>query len=486
MTKLSRKFILGITVILIFSTLCTICLNAGFIEKYYLHQKRTSLNSISQKLASNINDGMSIDDAVSQTENSNKVIIAKIDNSNALDNNTVNDTIRNAFQEKGIGFQKYWLWEEDFKQILAGDNKIRLYKQDKLNYSLLIEYSYIASQLFAVTMIVPNIADAFGIINAVLIFINILALIIAIFFIFILIKRITRPLKKFEAFARSMENSEFIPLDIHTNDELEQVANHLNTMGGEIISYQDSLQKKNEQMEQLLDDVAHDLKTPVSLIKLYTEGIGDGLDDGTFLSTISEQSRQMDQLINKLLFFTRIEKETAFLEECNLSLMLLDLLKEYSALAAGQNLEFSMQIEENIIIHTQADWIKTILSNLITNAVKYSSSIQIKVALQSSNDNIIFTISNECRNESLDIRQIWNPYYVGEKSRNKHLSGSGLGLSIVKRLAEKLKYDISCTYTLSRSKTACPPDKACITGCSKECKNYIISFTLTIPAAYYD
>lgn len=129
----------------------------------------------------------------------------------------------------------------------------------------------------------------------------------------------TAPLKQFDAFAASMGRNEFHPLEIHTNDELERAAANLNAMGNQITAYQKSLQNKNEQMEQLLDNVAHDLKTPVSLIRLYADGIKDGLDDGTFLDTIMQQSSQMDRMINRLLFLTRIEKKEPSLEPYDLS-----------------------------------------------------------------------------------------------------------------------------------------------------------------------
>ena len=56
-----------------------------------------------------------------------------------------------------------------------------------------------------------------------------------------------------------------------------------------------------------------------------------------------------------------------------------------------------------------------------------------------------FTIKNECQEEHLDLEKIWDPYYVGEQSRNKHLSGTGLGLTMVKKMVQKLNYEITCT-----------------------------------------
>ena len=66
------------------------------------------------------------------------------------------------------------------------------------------------------------------------------------------------------------------------------------------------LLEKNRQMEALLDNVAHDLKTPISLIGTYASGMQDGLDDGTFLDTIIRQNTKMAQLAEKLLGLSRI------------------------------------------------------------------------------------------------------------------------------------------------------------------------------------
>lgn len=84
------------------------------------------------------------------------MFVVKIDAFEEKDNNTINDEIRSAFQETGIGFQTYWLWDEDYNKILDGETRTRLYTQEKLNYSLLVEYLQMHSSLCAVTMIIPD------------------------------------------------------------------------------------------------------------------------------------------------------------------------------------------------------------------------------------------------------------------------------------------------------------------------------------------
>ncbi|MCA5960761.1 HAMP domain-containing histidine kinase [Blautia sp. RD014234] len=376
MNKLSQKFMAGILVILSVSTCASALLNAGFVDKYYLHQKKRVSLRFAAGSWKQWMTAYPMKRRSREIEAENKVIAVSAD-SRSSDNDMINYEIRDAFQVKGVGFQKFWLWEEDYKEVMRGKNRIRLYSQEKLNYSLLVEYAAGDSRLFSVAMILPDIKDAVRIMNACTVSISFLTILLSLLFIFILVRRVTAPLKQFDAFAASMGRNEFHPLEIHTNDELERAAANLNAMGNQITAYQKSLQNKKEQMEQLLDNVAHDLKTPVSLIRLYADGIKDGLDDGTFLDTIMQQSSQMDRMINRLLFLTRIEKKSHPLNHmisvtcCRIS------WNPARRFLKEQNLEFVPDIQAQTVVTTNGEWMESVFSNLITNAVKYASGHKI-------------------------------------------------------------------------------------------------------------
>lgn len=446
MNKLSKKFIAGIICILILSSLCSILFNTQFLEKFYLYQKRGRISQISDEFTKLLEQDIPPQEAIQQIESSCKVIIAEIDSMPTADNEEVNQKIQSAFQEKGVGFQKYWFWEEDYKKVLEGEKKIKLYKQENLNYSLLIDYMKKDSSIYAVTMIVPNVADAFQIANTFLIVVSAFTILIAIIFIVFLVKKITKPLQSFEQFATNMKNNEYVPIYVSTRDELEDVAKSLNTMGKQITVFQKSLQEKNLQMEQLLENVAHDLKTPISLIQLYANGIKDGIDDGTFLETILEENERMSAMVNQLLYLSRIEKKQNDSGPVNLSILLQDLIDKYMILAKERKMELRAEIEKDICIVGNEDLLQSLFSNLITNAVKYASGEVIISKLCRQNNDILFSIQNDTDNDSLDLDKIWISYYVGEKSRNKKLSGTGLGLSVVKKICETQGYSIDCSF----------------------------------------
>lgn len=446
MNKLSKKFIAGIICILILSSICSILFNTQFLEKFYLYQKRSMISQISDEFTKLLEQDIPPQEAIQQIESSCKVIIAEIDSMPTADNEEVNQKIQSAFQEKGVGFQKYWFWEEDYKKVLEGEKKIKLYKQENLNYSLLIDYMKKDSSIYAVTMIVPNVADAFQIANTFLIAVSAFTILIAIIFIVFLVKKITKPLQSFEQFATNMKNNEYVPIYVSTRDELEDVAKSLNIMGKQITVFQKSLQEKNLQMEQLLENVAHDLKTPISLIQLYANGIKDGIDDGTFLETILEENERMSAMVNQLLYLSRIEKKQNDSGPVNLSILLQDLIDKYMILAKERKMELRAEIEKDICIVGNEDLLQSLFSNLITNAVKYASGEVIISKLCRQNNDILFSIQNDTDNDSLDLDKIWISYYVGEKSRNKKLSGTGLGLSVVKKICETQGYSIDCSF----------------------------------------
>lgn len=159
MNRLSKKFIIGIGCILILSSFCSIVFNTQFLEQFYLYQKKETISHVSDEFKKLLEQEQFPQEAVKQIEASYKVIIAEIDNMPTSDNATVNQKIQSMFQEKGVGFQKYWFWEEDYKKVLEGERKIKLYEQKKLNYSLLINYMKQNSSIYVV---VKHFCNTYG------------------------------------------------------------------------------------------------------------------------------------------------------------------------------------------------------------------------------------------------------------------------------------------------------------------------------------
>lgn len=446
--RLARKFLTGVAAILILTLASSLFVNSKVAERYYLYRQRAAVAQTGARLEAEIKAGTAPEEAVKQIEDSENVLIVSSDRVQEPD--ALSEELREAFRRKGLGFQKFWLWEGDYSDTMKNGSKFRLYQQDRLNYGILTEYLSIDGRFYAIAAIVPNAGQFVKIINRFGIALYSISLFAAIILIGILINRITKPLNEIEAFTKKLSTHTFEPLHITTGDELEDVADSLNRMGHEIKQYQSMLQDKNRQMEQLFNDVAHDLKTPVSLIAMYASGMKDGLDDGSFLNTIEKQNEKISRILEQLLNLSRIEQKDHPLTEVNVSKLLAQCIGEQRIFLQNRSLELAEQIEADIMIQGSPQLMGEMFSNLLSNAMKYASSGTIELSLSRQKNQAVFRISNEFDNADLDLSRIWQPFYVGESSRSKALSGTGLGLSIVKKIVEQTGGTATCHTEGSR------------------------------------
>lgn len=442
LNRLSQKFIFGVVLILVFMSVGTLFVNSQIVERYYLHEQREYVWKIGLQLEEKIEQGIKTQEAIQEIEEKENVLIVYSEETKDLD--ILANELRNNFRQKGLGFQRFWLWNQDYETAVQNGSQFRLYSQNKMNYNILVEYLPLNSGLYAIAAIVPIAEGFIKIINYISFLIYSLSIFISIVLIFILTKHITNPLDEIRAFTKRISSHQYEPLEISTGDELEDVAKSLNAMGYDINQYQKLLESKNEQMKQLLNDVTHDLKTPISLISMYASGIKDGLDDGTFLDTIIEQNSKISQIVESLLHISRIELKKYPCTKVKLAQLLLQCINEQIIFFEKRGLELHQQIEPNINLTANNELIIELFSNLLSNAAKYASSGSVQIKLYLKEQNIFFSISNKTDNVDLDITHIWQPFYVGESSRNKALSGTGLGLSIVKKITEQFGYPITC------------------------------------------
>lgn len=436
MSKLARKFLLSLSAVLLSVTLLSLYLNANFIERYFLYQEKKDLNRICDELA----ESEDLEAAIIRLEDTEDVVIAQ--GKSTDDNDRINERLRLGFLEKGLGIEKFWLWEEDRQAVLEENRIRRIYGQEKLHYSLLVEYVRIEDKLLAAAKIIPSVQNTISLINFVTAGVFFSATLLMLLIIYFLVKKITAPLTAIGQTARAISKLDFQTIQVKTGNELELLAEDINHMSRELKTAHEGLEMKNRQMESLLANVSHDLKTPVSLVKAYTSGMKDGMDDGTFLDTIIVQNGKMEQMIQRLLDLGKLQKQELFLEDVDVSAVLENTLLEFQLQADNRGLRFRSRITPGIVLLTGKEDVQSIFSNLLSNAVKYALKGDICLKLEKSQDKVLFTMQNEIDPVSvIDRERLWEPFYVGEKSRNKDMSGTGLGLSIVRTAAQKYGYE---------------------------------------------
>lgn len=440
MSKLAKKFMGSVALVLTSVILLTLLVNFKFADRYYLHKKKEELSNLCREVENQ--NGLNPKD-LKELEEQYQAVIVRVEDTS--DNVKLNERLRAAFLEKGMGLGKFWLWEKDYESAVEQGGQMRIYNQGHLNYSILVEYKKLGSDFLGVAMIIPNTVPMIRIINWFTASFLTVALLLMLSLLYFLVRKITAPLKALSDMAGELAQGNFKTVQIQTGDEIEALAERFNDMSSGLKKAQEALTEKNRQMERLLSNVSHDLKTPISIIQAYTCGMKDGLDDGTFLDTVIEQNENLSVLVEKLLDLSRIGQRISEPEKFNADELLETVIKEQRAAMEARGIHCRENIVKPSQIFASKDETLILLRNLVTNAVKYADGDQIFIELYPENCGVIFRTANRLHEDSgLDFNQVWEPFYVGEVSRNRYLSGTGLGLAIVKEIAEQQGLLYSC------------------------------------------
>lgn len=185
----------------------------------------------------------------------------------------------------------------------------------------------------------------------------------------------------------------------------------------------------------LTNALAHDIKTPLFVISGYAYSLKENIDEAerdSYLDKIIEQTDEVNSLVHKMLSYSKLDSYNMTLSktEFDLSELCAEVLKNYAALPDGRSVEFTHGGENKIT--ADRELIKTVLQNLIDNAVKYSlpkSKISIGI------DGRALTVANSAEPISKsELKNLWQPYVRKDKSRRQN--GNGLGLAIVKSILD--------------------------------------------------
>ena len=198
----------------------------------------------------------------------------------------------------------------------------------------------------------------------------------------------------------------------------------------------------------LITNVSHDLKTPITAIKGYVEGIMDGVAASPekldkYIRTIYNKANDMDRLINELSFYSKIDTNRIpyTFEKINVNAYFADCIEELSIELEEQNIElsYSNYVDENVLVIADAEQIKRVINNIVGNSVKYidKSKGRVNIRVKDVGDFIQVEIEDNGKGiAAKDLPQIFDRFYRADVSRNSSKGGSGIGLSIVKKIIE--------------------------------------------------
>lgn len=444
MTKLNKKLSISICIAVILVSVVSFNINKLFVHKYYLYEKKKIINNAGKEI-----EKIDIDNALNSIEDiENKynitIVQSKLNLNYQNAEEKINENLNNEFYKKGINLKKFWIYKDDLSKLSVNSvNKI--YNQGKNKYSLLVKFLQKDSYVFGVATTIEHSQETIQIINKFNIIMSGFSVVLITILTFILSNKIIKPIKKIKTLSEDISKLNFRTEEIKTNDEIEDLAQSINSMSISLEKAHNELNDKNNNLKRFISDASHEMKTPIALIKAYSMGIKDKMDDGTFLDTIIEESENLNNIVNTLLYWAKYEKREFNIDEFDLKNKLINIVDSYHILMKENNIDFSLKIDDgDFYIRADEDAIEIVLKNLLSNAIKYTDNNKVEVFLL-KNEEIFLSIKNGASNINKDeIDNLFKPFYVLEKSRNKELSGTGLGLSIVKEIldAHNFKYGI--------------------------------------------
>lgn len=257
------------------------------------------------------------------------------------------------------------------------------------------------------------------------------------------------PLRKLsEATHRIREGDFEFELHEEGGDEISELCRDFEEMRRRLKELDEEKKTFDRQSKELISNISHDLKTPITAVKGYVEGIMDGVADtpekmDRYIRTIYIKANDMDRLINELTFYSKIDTNRIpyNFNKINVSDYFDDCAEEVGLEMRERKINFTYinNVDKDTLVIADAEQMKRIINNIIGNSVKYmdktKKSVQLRVL--DAGDSIQVEIEDNGKGiPAKELGIIFDRFYRADASRNSAQGGSGIGLSIVKKIIE--------------------------------------------------
>ena len=262
-------------------------------------------------------------------------------------------------------------------------------------------------------------------------------------------RSIAVPLVKLKKATKNIKegNLDFV-LEVEGNDEFSQLCQDFEEMRKRLKESTEEKILMDKENKELISNISHDLKTPITAVKGYVEGIMDGVADtpekmDRYVRTIYNKTNEMDHLINELTFYSKIDTNRIpyTFSKIHIADYFDDCVEELNLELDAQHVDLTYfnYLEDDPIVIADAEQIKRVINNIVSNSIKYmdKSHKVINIRLRDVGDFVQVEIEDNGKGiATKDLTKIFDRFYRTDASRNSTRGGSGIGLSIVKKILE--------------------------------------------------
>ncbi len=362
----------------------------------------------------------------------NNTYVSTISNKGCMEFGNKNFKVKKDFIDSGLLEQHYNLINDKFQ------NETLIYAL-KLDKNI---YAFINASLEPLDSTITILSNQF-------IFTTIIVLILSLVIGYFISRKLSKPITKISDEAKKLADGNFSANFKTSSDiyEISELADSLNYA-------KDELFKTESLKRDLMANVSHDLKTPLTMIKAYAEMVRDITYNNKEkreenLNTIIDETDRLTLLVNDILDLsaTQSGNTTLNIEEIDLIELINQVIKRFNILTTKENYHFIFNHPDKVIIKADNKRLYQVIYNLVNNAINYTGDDK-KIYINIIEEKHKYKIEIKDTGKGIkkeDIKHIWDKYYHSDKKHKRNNYGTGLGLSIVKNILQthNFKYGVT-------------------------------------------
>ncbi len=464
------KLFLSLCIVIVLTIIFLIIINNIVLETFYIYNKKDVEKNLYEQLNemyNNNEDPELIREFIKEQSTKNNLDIF-------ITNNGYNFSANNQLKIKNIDYLKGMIninEKSKFRDVLYKSQNIiiRMLKDsqsDRIFIVMLANFDN-GGEIFVITPI-SAIKESLKVSNQVLMFVGIISVLISAIIASVVSKHFSNPILELNGIAKKMTNLDFSQKYIPSNndDELDELGKRINLLSetlehtiGELKANNNELErdikeksKIDEMRTQFISDVSHELKTPIALIQGYAEGLIENVnnDDESrkfYAEVILDEADKMDKLVKQLLELMKLEYGKREFNNTKFDIVSLirEDIRKCDVMIKEHNIDISFENSEPIFVFADDFYIEQVVTNYLTNAIKYSTEFNGKKSIvidviENPNNTVRVSVYNTGKNFSdKEMESIWGRFYKVDSSRNRENGGTGIGLSFVKAVMNNYK-----------------------------------------------
>ena len=456
--------------LLLLSLIAITAINAMFLEHYYISRKTEVLKEAVEKLEKldihTDSDGVSSADISDEifrkcSENNLTWVVITEDGQNVCSVGSNEDLL----EARLLGYV-YNLDKQKTKEKILVQEDAYVIQQVRDRFAGM-EYVESWGQLkngcyFLIRTPLESIRESVSISNSFYLYVGITIIAISGILIWIITKKITKPISELTLLSTKMSELDFdAKYQSHSGNEIDELGENFNRMSeqlektiSELKSANNELQKDIENKERIdqmrqefLNNVSHELKTPIALVQGYAEGLKENISDDPesrefYCDVIIDEASKMNKLVKNLLTLNQLEsgRDEVTMERFDIVSLIRGVLQSMDIMIQQKEAKVSFEADNPVYVWADEFKIEEVVTNYTSNALNHlDGAKEIEIRIIPEGDRVKITVFNTGTPiPEEDVPKLWNKFFKVDKARTREYGGSGIGLSIVKAIMEGL------------------------------------------------